>query len=77
MVYRSSEDGLGLDRSDARAGVKFTDAELIGVPWRVTVGWALANGVVELTEWATGTTERVPVDTAADRLAEAPAPART
>ena len=50
-----------LDDRDARTGVKFADAELIGVPWRVTVGRALADGVVELTDRATGTTERVPV----------------
>ena len=66
-----------LDDRDARAGVKFADAELIGVPWRVTVGRALADGVVELTDRSTGKTERVPVDTAATRLAEAVAAART
>ena len=41
------------------------------------VGRALADGVVELTERATGTTERVPVDTAAPRLAETLIPTRT
>ena len=66
-----------LDDRDARAGVKFADAELIGVPWRVTVGRALADGVVELTERSTGATERVPVNAAADRLAETVIAART
>ena len=66
-----------LDDRDARAGVKFADAELIGVPWRVTVGRALADGVVELTERATGATERVPVDAAADHLATTIAATRT
>ncbi|RMH75907.1 MAG: proline--tRNA ligase [Actinomyces sp.] len=50
-----------LDDRDARAGVKFADAELIGIPWRVTVGKALADGEVEVTERATGETRRVPV----------------
>ena len=77
MVYQSSEDGLSLDRSDARAGVKFADAELTGVPWRMTVGRALAEGVVELTERATGATERVLVEAAAARLAETITPAQT
>ena len=66
-----------LDDRDARAGVKFADAELIGVPWRVTVGRALADGVVELTDRATGKTERVSVDTAAAHLATAVTAART
>ena len=66
-----------LDDRDARAGVKFADAELIGVPWRITVGRALADGVVELTNRASGTTERVPVDTAATHLATAVAAALT
>ena len=76
-VYGPSEDGLGLDRSNARAGMKFADAELIGRALAGAVGRALADGVVELTEWATGTIERVPVDTAAARLAETITPART
>ncbi len=39
-----------LDDRDARAGVKFADAELIGVPYRITMGpKALADGMVEFT----------------------------
>ncbi|WFE30168.1 proline--tRNA ligase [Solwaraspora sp. WMMD791] len=50
------------DRAE-RAGVKFRDVELVGIPWRVTVGRrSLAEGVVEVTERATGETVRVPVD---------------
>ena len=38
-----------LDDRDERAGVKFKDADLIGIPYRITVGpKALANGQVEL-----------------------------
>jgi prolyl-tRNA synthetase len=51
-----------LDDRPERAGVKFRDAELVGIPLRVTVGTrGLAQGTVELTERATGHTERIPV----------------
>ena len=39
-----------LDDRDERPGVKFKDAELIGIPWRVTVGKKLASGVMEVSE---------------------------
>ncbi len=65
-----------IDDRDARAGVKFADAELIGIPWRVTVGRALADGVVELTARATGATERVAVGAVVDRMAGTVAAAR-
>ncbi len=49
------------DRAE-RAGVKFRDAELVGIPLRVTVGKrALDDGVVEVTTRADGHTERVAV----------------
>ena len=37
-----------LDDRDERAGVKFKDADLIGIPYRVTIGKKAADGVVEL-----------------------------
>jgi prolyl-tRNA synthetase len=37
-----------LDDRDERAGVKFKDAELIGVPFRIAIGKKLAEGKVEL-----------------------------
>ena len=37
-----------LDDRDERAGVKFKDADLIGVPYRVTIGKKVAEGLVEL-----------------------------
>ncbi|MFY1651918.1 proline--tRNA ligase [Solwaraspora sp. WMMB762] len=56
------------DRAE-RAGVKFRDVELVGIPLRVTVGKrSLAEGVVEVTDRATGETARVPVDEAADHV---------
>jgi prolyl-tRNA synthetase len=39
-----------LDDRDERPGVKFKDADLIGIPWRVVVGKKLAAGKVELVE---------------------------
>ncbi len=60
-----------LDDRDARAGVKFADAELIGIPYRITIGpRALAEGEVELTSRATGDTTRVPVGAIADSLVD-------
>ena len=58
-----------LDDRDARAGVKFADAELVGIPWRITAGRAVADGEVELTERATGDTQRVGIEDAAARVA--------
>jgi prolyl-tRNA synthetase len=58
-----------IDDRPERAGVKFRDVELVGIPLRVTVGRrGLADGVVELTRRATGETERVPLDSVVDRL---------
>ncbi len=37
-----------LDDRDERAGVKFKDADLIGIPWRITVGKSLLEGMVEI-----------------------------
>jgi prolyl-tRNA synthetase len=51
--------------------VKFRDAELIGFPFRVTVGARdLARGTVELTRRGTGERQAVAVDTAAGRVLE-------
>jgi prolyl-tRNA synthetase len=50
-------------------GVKFKDAELIGVPTIVTVGRGLADGVVEVRDRATGERQDVPVDEAVHRVA--------
>jgi prolyl-tRNA synthetase len=37
-----------LDDRDERAGVKFKDADLIGIPYRITVGKKISDGIVEL-----------------------------
>jgi prolyl-tRNA synthetase len=59
------------DRPKVSPGVKFKDAELLGMPTIVTVGRGLAGGVVELRDRATGEREEVPVDEAAARVVAA------
>jgi prolyl-tRNA synthetase len=50
-----------IDDRDERPGVKFRDAELVGIPCRVSVGSRdLADGLVEITGRSTGEKERVP-----------------
>ena len=52
-----------MDDRDERAGVKFKDADLLGVPIRITVGNALAKeGVVEIRERATRADRKVARD---------------
>ena len=48
-----------LDDRDERAGVKFKDADLIGIPHRITIGKKVAEGVVELFDRSTKKTEDV------------------
>jgi prolyl-tRNA synthetase len=48
-LQASGIDALLDDRGE-RAGVKFKDADLIGIPWRVVVGRAAAEGNVELVQ---------------------------
>jgi prolyl-tRNA synthetase len=48
-LQRAGLDVL-LDDRDERAGVKFKDADLIGIPYRITIGKKIADGVVELFE---------------------------
>lgn len=50
-----------LDDREGSAGVKFKDADLIGVPYRVTVGKRLVDGFVELVDRLQGTTVELPV----------------
>jgi prolyl-tRNA synthetase len=50
-----------LDDRDERAGVKFKDADLIGVPFRIAIGKKLADGKVELLNRQTNKTDDIPV----------------
>jgi prolyl-tRNA synthetase len=61
-----------VDDRQVRAGVKFSDAELVGIPFRVTVGKrGLAAGTAELTERATGSTVHVALDDLPKHVREA------
>ena len=54
-----------LDDRDERPGVKFKDADLIGVPWRVTVGRKAAEGLVEIVDRRARSRTDVPIGEAA------------
>jgi prolyl-tRNA synthetase len=58
--------GAGLDvltdDRDLRPGVKFKDADLTGVPLRITIGRKIKDGIVELFDRKTGNVEDVPLD---------------
>ena len=71
-IYRELRAGgadVLIDDRDERPGVKFRDAELTGIPVRVSVGSRdLADGVVEVTRRATGEKTRVPAGDAVARV---------
>ena len=56
------------DRPKVSPGVKFKDAELVGVPTLVVLGRNLADGVVEVRDRATGSRSDVPVETAVEHV---------
>jgi prolyl-tRNA synthetase len=68
-LQRAGLDVL-LDDRDERAGVKFKDADLIGIPYRITVGKKIADGNVELFERATKETTEVGLDEVVRRVQE-------
>jgi prolyl-tRNA synthetase len=61
-----------LDDRDERAGVKFNDADLIGVPYRLTVGKKVKEGKVELMTRATRQSEDVAMDAVLSSLRAKP-----
>jgi prolyl-tRNA synthetase len=67
-------DAAGLrvlvDDRTASPGVKFADAELIGVPTIVVVGRGLASGVIEVKDRKTGERTEIALATAVDHLVE-------
>src|SRR6266567_77785 len=61
-----------IDDRDVRPGVKYADAELTGIPFRISVGTRdLAEGVVEITKRANGEKERVAVGEAVSWVRQA------
>jgi prolyl-tRNA synthetase len=60
-----------IDDRTTSTGARFKDADLIGVPLRVTLGKrTVTDGTVDLRQRATGSDETLPVDQAAARIAE-------
>lgn len=58
------------DDRDERAGVKFKDADLIGIPYRITTGRSLKQGKVELSERASGQATEIPIEEVVTTLKE-------
>lgn len=72
-IYKELEsagiDAL-LDDRDERAGVKFNDADLIGIPFRITVGKKIKDGKVELLTRATRASEDIAADAIVSAMRE-------
>ena len=74
-LYKACQDrGIDVlfDERDERPGVKFAEADLIGIPYRIVVGdRGLKSGVVEYKQRTDADAVEVALDTALDRVAEA------
>ena len=57
-----------LDDRDERAGVKFKDADLIGFPYRITVGKTINEGLVEFKTRETGEVDKIAPEEAAQKI---------
>ena len=67
-----TEKGIAtlLDDRNERAGVKFKDRDLLGIPLQLTVGKDAAENVVEFKR-RTGDVEKLPAEDALQRIADA------
>ena len=69
-LYAQLRGNALYDDRDERAGVKFADADLLGLPWQIIVGpRGAAAGMVELKRRATGKREEIPVADVVARIA--------
>ncbi len=71
LVAQLEADGVEVifdDRHKVSPGVKFKDAELLGVPTIVVIGRGLADGVIEIKDRRTGERREVAVDAAAAQV---------
>jgi prolyl-tRNA synthetase len=57
-----------LDDRDERAGVKFKDADLIGIPFRIVTGRAIANGKVEVVKRANHESQEIAIEEVVNTL---------
>ena len=60
-----------IDDRKERAGVKFKDADLIGIPWRIVVGRDATDGIVELVRRSNREVQKLPHADAVSRLIKA------
>jgi prolyl-tRNA synthetase len=66
-IYRAAKDAgidVVLDDRNLRAGVKFKDADLVGIPYRITVGKKLAQGMAEVVTRSPKQSSDVPLNEA-------------
>ncbi len=59
-----------LDDRDERAGIKFKDADLIGIPWRIVAGREASSGIVELHNRKTKSTESLDLNSVLKKLSK-------
>ncbi len=59
-----------LDDRDERAGLKFKDADLIGIPWRIVSGREASSGLIELHNRKTKNTESLDLNSVIKKLSE-------
>tara|TARA_Y100001968_G_scaffold256682_1_gene243084 strand:- start:78 stop:1331 length:1254 start_codon:yes stop_codon:yes gene_type:complete len=59
-----------IDDRDERAGIKFKDADLIGIPWRIVAGREAGSGLVELHNRKNKTTELLNLDSVLEKISE-------
>ncbi|HTD96944.1 MAG TPA: proline--tRNA ligase [Edaphobacter sp.] len=57
-----------LDDRDERAGVKFKDADLVGIPYRINIGRGVAEGKIELVDRLQSLNQDIPLDDAASQV---------
>jgi prolyl-tRNA synthetase len=57
-----------LDDRDERAGVKFKDADLIGIPFRIVTGRAITNGKVEVVKRANRESQEIVIEEVVNTL---------
>jgi len=57
-----------LDDREERAGVKFKDADLIGIPYRITIGKKASEGLVELFDRRAKTNTDISLDKVAEHV---------
>jgi prolyl-tRNA synthetase len=69
-LIQQGKDAIYDDR-DARAGTKFADADLIGIPWQIIIGpRGLKSGVVELKNRKSGERDELSLESALSKISE-------